>query len=228
MSIIHYIATLKMPSKIAEKIEHLQVIQSSLTGNTNFPASVWPAGIVSLPTFTTNVANLAAAEIKVKNKTGPVAARTPLLKLCEANAKTIMASVVQVVADNNATNAEAIITSGGYGMKPVVITKQKQVNGAYNTQIAGTVLLTREGKGHTEYRMSKDKITIIGLPGSSAAHTFVPSLTVGTTNYFSMKPVNTTKKTYDWCPWIELQIGAGGKNTGKSGLTGTAFGAATT
>ncbi len=59
--------------------------------------------------------------------------------------------------------------------------------------------------------MSKDMITIINLPATSTAHTLVPSLNPGDVWWFRNKKVNTAKTTYNWSPWVKLQVSAGGK-----------------
>jgi len=213
----HILAVLNMPAKIADKIVRAQSILAKLTGNPTFPLSGWPANVVSLAQLGTDVTALVNAESAVKNRTGTAAARNVALATVIADLRSIL-TMVQLKADANPGNAANIITNAGFGVKTVHM-KQKQRNDAQNTQVLGTVLLTGDGGGHHEWQMSKDKITITDLPPTSAAHTLVTGLKTGDVWYFRNRKINTAKTTYNWCPWIELTVGSGGKNTGKGGNT---------
>jgi hypothetical protein len=128
-------------------------------------------------------------------------------------------TVVQHAADLNPANAQAIITGAGYTYR-IAKLKQKQINAALNTEISGTVLLTADGTGHHEWQMSKDMVT----PGpiiapTSTAHTLLPGLNPGDGWWFRMKKLDTAKNTYNWCGWIFLKVGAGGKLGGHGNAT---------
>ena len=222
MSIItvhHLIATLKMPVAIGEKIQRLHTIDSSLTSSTWFPAAAWALSPVTLLQFGSSITDVVNAQTLVTTSRGQSGNRDTKLGIAKVNAETIMHSVVQATADANPTNAENIILSGGYFIRIAKI-RLPRINDALNTEIAGTVLLTSETDGHTEWFMSKDKIAITQLPSTSGNHTLVPGFTTGDVWYFRNHKVNTTKVTYGFSPWIELKIGAGGKNTGTSATTG--------
>ncbi len=213
----HILAVLKMPAKIADKIIKAQAILVKLTNNITFPVASWPANVVSLAQFGTDVTALVNAESAVKNRTGNAAARNVALAVVMADLRSIL-TMVQLKAEANPTNAQAIIQNAGFDVK-TIHTKQKQHNDAQNTQVVGTVLLTGDGGGHHEWQMSKDKITITDLPPTSTAHTLVTGLHTGDVWYFRTRKINTAKTTYNWCAWIELTVGSGGKNTGKGGTS---------
>ena len=209
------IAVLSMPAKMGDKIIKAQSILAKLTGNTTFPIASWPANVVTLAQFGIDVNTLVSAETAVKNKTGTAAARNAALVTVMTDLRSLM-YMVQLKADANPANSTSIILNAGYTVR-ASHTKQKQQNDAQNTQILGTILLTADGSGHHEWQMSKDKITITDLPPTSTAHTLVAGLKTGDVWYFRNHKINTAKTTYNWCAWIELTVGSGGKNTGKGG-----------
>jgi hypothetical protein len=219
ITVHHLIAVLKIGNSIGGKIQRLQTVNSSLGSSTWFPATAWALSPVTLAQFGTSVTNLVTAQTAVTTSRGQSGNRDAKLSIAKINAETIMHSVVQATADANATNAETIILSGGYFVKKITV-HLPRINDAINSQIAGTVLLTAETDGHTEWFMSKDKIAITQLPSTSGNHTLVPGFTTGDVWYFRNHKVNTTKVTYGFSPWIELKIGAGGKNTGTIRPTG--------
>jgi hypothetical protein len=219
------IAVLKMPGKIADKIVRALAIVGKITGNTNFPIAGWPANVVTLAQFTTDVNNLVAAQAAVVNKTGTVANRKAMLAIVMTDLKQIM-TMVQAKADANTANAENIIVGAGYFVKTSK-TKVKQQNDAVNTEVLGTVLLTADTAGHHEWEMSKDMTTIINLPSTSTSKTYVYNLNQGDVWYFRNHKVNTKKSTYNWSPWVKLIVGPGGRTVGGGNLPGHAGGVAT-
>ncbi len=214
------IAALIMPAKIADKIIRAQSILAKLTNNTTFPIGSWPANVVSLAQFSTDVTALVNAETAVKNRTGNAAARNAALAVVMADLRSIM-TMVQLKADGNLANAETIIISAGYSVRKAK-TRQKQQNDAQNTEIVGTVLLTADVAGHHEWQMSKDTVAIINLPATTTSHTHVQSLIPGDVWYFRNHKVNTQKATYNWSPWVKLMIGPGGRTIGGGNLPGHA------
>ena len=219
-AIHHNIAALKMPKKIGDKIIKAQYIQNKLTGNPNFTVP-YPTGIVSLAQLGTDITALVNAEALAKTKAaGAVAARNLALANVLIDLRSLIL-MVQIKADANVNNSASIILGAGYDVKQAKATAKK-INGAFNTQILGTVLLTADASGHHEWEMSKDQVTITNLPATSTSHTTVANLTTGDVWYFRNRKVNTKKTTYNWCQWIKLVVGAGGKNAGGGSTPGLA------
>ncbi|MHB8259364.1 MAG: hypothetical protein ACYDCN_04715 [Bacteroidia bacterium] len=229
ITIHHLIATLKMPDAIGDKIQRLQTIKSSLTSSTHFSAARWALCPITLLQYGNSVTDLVDAETLVTTQRGQSGNRNTKLGVAKTNAETIMHSLVQATADDpaNVANAETIILSGGYFVRATAI-HLPRINAAYNSEILGTVILTAETDGHTEWFKSKDKVTITQLPSTSGNHTKDSGFTTGDVWYFCNHKVNTTKVTYGMSAWIELKIGAGGKNVGTSAITGHGGGLPTT
>ena|SRR5665213_3431374 len=205
----HLLAVLKMPTKWASRISRAQFIQGKLTNNSYFPLNGWPANVVTLAQLGFDITAFINAQNAVIARTGSVAARNAAFLIVRTDLEALKA-MVQLKADANPTNAATIITSAGYFVKTVKA-KQKQINDAMNTQISGTVLLTSDTAGHHEWEQSKDTITIIHIPATSTSFTTVANLNPGDVWWFRNKRVDTKKNTYNWSPWVKLQVGAGGK-----------------
>lgn len=209
------VAVIKMPAKIGDKIIRLQQTESKLTNNTWFPTG-WLAGTLSLAQFTTDVNTYMSAETNVKNHvSGAVGARNAAYQTIKADLQLILA-MVQAKANVNLAMAAAIIGSVGFFSRNEGGTHKKQ-NAAFNTQIVGTVTLTADGTGHHEWQMSKDMIAITNLPATTTAETQVTGLNTGDVWYFRNRKVNSKKTTYNWSAWIQLKVGAGGRNLGGGG-----------
>ena len=205
-------AVIKMPTKIGDRIVRLQEIESKLTSNIYFLVG-WLAGTLNLAQFTADITAYITEHTAVQNHTaGAVGLRNAAYATLKSDLQLILA-MVQSKANANLTISVAIIESVGFFVRTTHGGYKKQ-NAAFNTQIVGTVLLTADGTGHHEWEMSKDMVTIINLPATSAAHTTVPGLKPGDVWYFRMRKVNSKKNTYNWCNWIMLVIGAGGRNLG--------------
>jgi hypothetical protein len=216
------IAVLKMPGKIGDKIIRALAIVGKLTGNALFPVASWPANIVSLAQFTTDVNTLVDAQTAVTNKTGTTAARNEALAVVMKDLKQLK-TMVQAKADLTPATAQSIIEGAGYFVKTST-KKEKQQNDALNTEVLGTVLLTADTPGHHEWEQSKDQVTIIHLPSTSGSRTYVYDLNPGDVLYFRNKKVDTKKSTYNWSPWIKIIVGPGGKVVGGGILPGHAGG----
>lgn len=213
-------AALKMPAKIGDKIIRVQEVQSKMTGNTYFPTG-WIAGTVTQGQFNTDVAALVTAETNVKNKVpGAVPKRDAAFLVVKSDLAAIMA-MVQLKVNSDPANGATIIEACGFFVKGTR-GGQKRQNAAFNTEILGTVLLTAEGTGYHEWQMSKDKVTIVKHWVTSMAHTKEPGFVTGEVWYFRMKKVDTKKKTYNWCEWIQLIIGPRGRAVGSGKTHGSA------
>ena len=210
------IAVIKMPVKIGDRIIRLQQTESKLTNNTYFPTG-WLASTLNLAQFTADALAYINAETSVKNHVaGAVGLRNAAYQTIKADLQLILA-MVQGKANANLAIAEAIIGSVGFFVRNGN-GKQKKQNAAFNTQILGTVTLTADGAGHHEWQMSKDMVTITSLPATTTSETHVSGLNTGDVWYFRNHKVNSKKTTYNWSPWIQLKVGAGGKNLGGGGI----------
>jgi hypothetical protein len=213
------IAVIKMPGKWGDKIIRLQEIESKLTVNIYFLAG-WLAGTLNLAQFTTDVTAFMTAVANVKSRVaGAVGARNTAYTTIKTDLQLIL-SMVQSKANINEGIAEAIIGSVGFFVRSGG-GKHKKQNAAFNTEVLGTVTLTADGTGHHEWQMSKDQINFINLPATTTAQTQVTGLNTGDVWYFRNRKVNSKKTTYNWCMWIQLKIGAGGKNLGGGNVHGT-------
>ncbi|MHB8259122.1 MAG: hypothetical protein ACYDCN_11615 [Bacteroidia bacterium] len=228
ITIKKFLVILKMPRKIGDKIIRLNDIKNKITLSSYFTGTGWTA-TVTLAQFGLDIGAYIAAVTDVKNHVaGAVGVRTStFVTVKDIDIEQLMA-MVKDKARANLSLAEAIILSAGF-FTQVVHVKQKLTDDAFNTEIAGLLLLTGAGGGPHEFQMSKDKINIIHLDPSTTATTHVPGnsvgvppLIVGDTWFFRMRKVNTKKRTFNWCKWIELKIGAGGRNLGGIVIHGLA------
>ena len=212
------IAIIKMPTKIGDRIIRLQETVSRLTNNVYFPTG-WTAGTLTQAQFTLDVNAFILQVTNVRNHVaGAVGLRNAAYNTLKADLLLILA-MVQNKANANLTIAEAIIGSAGFFVRSGGGSHKKQ-NAAFNTQMLGTVTLTADGAGHHEWQMSKDMVNITNLPATTTAETHVTGLTTGDVWYFRNHKVNSKKTTYNWSAWIQLKIGAGGKNLGGGGSHG--------
>ena len=205
-------AVTKMPSSIGDQIIRVEDIEGKLTGNTYIPDG-WTTGTLTQALFKIMVAAFLSAEVQVKARVaGAVALREAAFLTLKQNIELVRA-MVQGIANASPTLAASIIESAGFFVADTHGTQKRQ-NAAYNTEIPGMILVTSDGKGYHEWEMSKDMINIINLPSTSGSKTTVPNLIPGDTWYFRSKKVDTKKKTYNWCGWIIIKVGLGGKNIG--------------
>jgi hypothetical protein len=200
----HIIAVLNMPTLIGDKIIKAQFIQSKLTGNASFPVP-YPSNIVTLAQLGLDITALVSAQTAVQNKApGASDARNVAFNTVLSDLRNIM-TMVQSKADSQPANSETIIQGAGYDVKQTAI-KQKQQNGANNTSVSGTVLLTADGAGAHEWQQSKDEIAIINLPATSAAHTLVSALIPGAVWFFRNRKIAKKGEAFDWSDWMRLLI----------------------
>ncbi len=200
----HIIAKLDWPTDIPGRLQLAKKIVTKLTGNINFPIASWPSIITSLAQLISDVNAFDTAETAVHSKTGSVTARDIAMNAVHADLESIK-KLVQIKGDANAINAEEVILGAGYDVK-IVFIKQQQQNSVQNTEISGTILATADGRGYHSWQISPDEKTITTLEPTSEAHTLIPGLTLGQIYYVRSKKINTKKKTYEWCPWMEIRV----------------------
>ena len=213
-------AAIKMPSKWGDRVLRVEAIQLKLTDNTYFPTG-WTQGTLTQAQFNTDVTAFVNEAAAAEGHTaGAVGLRNDAFDTLKADLDLVLA-MVKAKAKANLGIAVTIIESAGL----FVVAKhgtQKRKNEAYNTQIPGTVIITADGGGHTQWEMSKDMVTITNLPSTNTSKTSVTDLTPGDVWYFRSKKVDTKKNTYNWSAWFPLKIGSGGRNFGRGGAHSTA------
>jgi hypothetical protein len=213
-------AVLKMPSKWGDRVLRVQDIEGKLTNNSYFPTG-WIAGTLTQAQFNADCTAFINTEAAINtHAAGAVGLRNAAYKKLKQDLGYVMV-MVQAKADANYTIAETIIESTGFIVRTIT-GGHKRINAAYNTQLPGTVIITADGGGHTQWEMSKDMVAITNLPSTNTSKTTVNGLTPGDNWYFRSKKVDTQKKTYNWSPWFLLKIGTGGRNLGGGGTHSTA------
>ena len=211
ISVKHLLAVLKMPGKIGDKIIRMQFILGKLTGNTDFPTP-WPVNITTLIQLGTDITAFINANTNVKNRVvGATGIRAKALGVVMTDLRNIM-TMVQTKADSNPANAQAVIEGAGFFVKTSTA-RQKQQDGAHNTNISGTVMLTASLSGHHEWEMSKDMVTATGLPSTSKSHTLVQGLNPGDVWYFRNRKIGRNGVQFNWTGWVRLRVGEGGTGT---------------
>ena len=214
-------AVLKMPRRMADKVIKANAILAKLQNNAYIVANWFPY-MVSLADFETHVQEFTQAEVNTKQRTvGLVGIRDASLLVLMTDLRHIQ-SMVESLAGLDPENAQSFIESAGFTMKTSNGHRPKQINAAYNTQIAGTVKLTGDGIRAHEWEMSKDQVNITSLPATSTAYTYVKNLTPGDVIYFRTRKLCTNKMEYNWSHWMMLCVGFGGINIGNATSNNTA------
>jgi len=161
----------------------------------------------TLPTVTTDLNNLDAAESKALTKVkGAAEDRDSKKEIILKDARALLA-YVQGVADNNLPNAETIIMSAGLSIKK----KKMHVKGLLQTkqsQASGTILIIAKAaasRASYEWQMSPDMINWTNLPSTLQAKTSVSGLTPLKTYYFRYKAV-LKKGESDWSTFVSAVV----------------------
>jgi len=110
---------------------------------------------------------------------------------------------VQKLADADKPNAETIITAAGMGTKTVSI-RQKQKNTAKDGPVEGSVILTAEGKGPHNWRISKDEIVWTILLGTLGASKRVNDLDEGEKYFFQNAKIPKNEEDTTWSESVSL------------------------
>ncbi|HEX7413525.1 MAG TPA: hypothetical protein VF411_05720, partial [Bacteroidia bacterium] len=134
------IAVLKMSRRMGDKIIRANGILTMLQNNA-YIISMWLADVVSLTQFEAHVQAFNEAEVNTKQRTiGLVGLRDAALVVLMQDLMQIR-GMVQGIACQTPDTAQSIIESAGFFLKTSAH-RPKQINAAYNTQIAGIVKLT--------------------------------------------------------------------------------------
>jgi hypothetical protein len=195
------IAVLKKPVKVGDLITYAKAVYKAMKANALFAAS-----LATLAELETAITALYDAETGHKQKPPTVstearnAAKTAVNKLLNT-----LRDDVQKVADDDPPNAEAIIVAAAMFVKKSSA-RGKQKNTAENGNEPGTVVLTAEGKGGHEWRMSQDDENWIPLEYTGTSKTVVKGLKSGEIYYFQNRKVYTKGVKSEWSQSIKIRV----------------------
>jgi hypothetical protein len=173
------IATLDMPTGKGQRSARATIISAAAGGSTFL--TIPPATITALNNLITLYTNSTTA--------GRKSAYNKLSKALKA-----LMATFQTAGDLNPDTAEALIKSGGFGVKKVAI-KQKQIFGAKNGPDSGSILLVAQGGGNYschDWMISLDGIHFTRMAPTVAGNTKATGLTPLTWAWFTHELV--TKK----------------------------------
>jgi hypothetical protein len=180
------IAVLNLPRGIAALISYVRGIILAMTGNTNFTT---PSPTLAVLTADVNALDAAESLAHTKAK-GTAEARNAKKETLLKDLHALLA-YVQIIADNNPTNAEAIILSSGMGVRKTSVKHISDFK-AINAKVSGNVMLSVKAankRASYEWQISTDQETWTFLPVTLQAKTLVSGLSPGTRYYFRYKSV---------------------------------------
>jgi hypothetical protein len=195
------IVALNFPTVISLFIIFAKAIYKAMFNNRNFAASASKVERLGL-----DIANLDAAETACNTKppTGSVEVRNVALEAVKADLRSLR-NDVQEVADANPANAQAIIASAAMSIKKST-PHGKQQNTAKDGVEEGSVILTGEGSGPHEWRMSYDEKEWIYLPASRSSKTTVTGLVPGTLCYFQNRMILANGEKSEWSQSVKFRV----------------------
>jgi hypothetical protein len=186
LSTRHITAVLRMPRQVKQVGAFGTAIVNSVNGNPFFPSPTPP-----IATIQADIAALVAAEAAVLSRTkGAAETRNAKLVIVKNDLQHLM-DYVQGVADNNPSDAEAIIQSAGLAVRKIG-THTKNDLEAEQGEASGTVKLTAKAaaaRASYEWSYSLDQKTWTTLPVTLQAKTVVTGLPSGSVVYFRVRPV---------------------------------------
>jgi hypothetical protein len=196
----HILAVLNFPAKISYFLLYAKSIYKAMNGNPLFTSVS-----TQVTALNTDITLLDTLETAAKSRTvGTVDARNAQVEVVKNDLR-LMRNLVQALADATPAKAEQIITSAGMTVKK---TGQhgRHTNLAVNYTEPGTVLLTGEGTGPHEWRMSTDEINWTPLPASRSSKTIVSGLTPNTKYYFQNRQILTKGLKSEWSPVFSIRV----------------------
>ena len=158
------VVVIGMPTKVNEYIPWATAKHDKMKSNTRYDSLA-----AKLVTFEEDNKKLRDAQTGCTSKPRTVSTETRnnYWNTSQGDVR-ILAGNVQEMADLDPANATIIITDAGFGVKHVPI-KQKQKNTAVDGPEVGEVILTGEGRGPHNWRVSKDQETWTILLASKTA-----------------------------------------------------------
>jgi hypothetical protein len=169
------------------------LIVTKMTGNAYFKTPTPPLATVSADNAAYSKAQAAAL---MKTKTA-IADRDAKRTVVVTDLRMLKA-YVQSIANADAANAAAIITSAGLGVRKAT-SHTKQAITAKPGKVSGVVMVVAKSAGRASYdwQTSPDGKTWTSLPSTLQARTSLQNLTPGTTVYFRHRTV-TKAGVGDW------------------------------
>lgn len=200
----HIIVKLNWPTKVLEKIAMSKNIQTRMTGNPNFPLP-YPANVCTLTQLGTDIVAVDTAQANVKaGVKGASQDRNEKQRTVKLDLESIK-YMVQIKSDGSPATAESMILTTGFDFK-VATFRQKQQLGVKRTNVSGAYILLADGGGEHEWQITMDKVNIITLPATSAAHTLASGLTLLKTYYQRNRKVGKKGAVNDWSAWFEFNV----------------------
>lgn len=140
---------------------------------------------------------------RTKPPTGTIEARNAALQAVKTDLKSLR-NDVQEVADADPENALAIIASANMSVKNSA-THTKQQNAAEVGVEDGTLVLTGEGAGAHEWRVSTDEIVWTYITPSYTSKTIATDLISNTYYYCQNKKMLRNNKKGEWSQSIKIR-----------------------
>ncbi len=192
---------MKIPAAFGKLMILLKAIYSSMSANARYIGSA-----AKLVIFKDEIKTLDETQTgykskpQTKTKAERDAARVKVIKTAWS-----LAADVQALADEDVENAPAIIEGAGMSVSKHT-SRGKQQNDAENGTEEGSVILTAEGKGGHEWRMSKDDETWTLIEYSNTSKTTVKGLTSGQIYFFQNLQVFTKGRKGEWSQSIKIRV----------------------
>jgi hypothetical protein len=117
----------------------------------------------------------------------------------------LIAGKVQEMADEDPENAETIISEAGFGVKKIPI-RQKQKCTVTDGPEKGSVVITGEGRGAHNFRISTDGVTWTNLLASSNSRKIEKNLTVGKLYYFQSAKALKNGEEGQWSQSVSIVV----------------------
>jgi hypothetical protein len=195
------IVALNLPSQNAAFIVFAKAIFKAMSGNAYFTS--FSAKITE---FGTDITALDAAETGCSTKpaTSTTAARDAAMEKVKSDLY-YLRDGVQQIAEEDPSNAEAIILSAAMGIKKSSPHARKQNTVADGSE-EGSVNLVGEGSGPHEWRISTDEKTWTILASSLTSKTTVNGLIPGTVYYFQNRQILTSDQKGEWSQIVKLRL----------------------
>ena len=197
------LVAIKLPGPVPALIKTVKAVAAALTGNAHFPnlaptLSTLNASLAALDTAETSTKTRAAGTVATRN-----AARTQLLSEVHA-----LKAQVQLVADANPEQAEAIIASAGMSVRKATM-HAKATFAARAGGTSGSVKLAARAaalRASYEWEWSVDGgKTWTQAPPTLQARTAISGLPVGTNVQFRYRYVTKTGAA-DWSQATSLLV----------------------
>ncbi|MCX6238712.1 MAG: hypothetical protein NTY07_14305 [Bacteroidia bacterium] len=195
------IVVLNFPKVISNFIVYAKSIGMAMDGNSHFTAQA--AKVTKLKTDT-SVLDAAETALHTNPPTQTVEARNAALELVKDDLRALR-NEVQNIADADPDNALDIIASAAMSVKDISA-HGKQKNTATDGVDEGSVVLTGEGAGAHEWRISTDEINWTLLPASLTSKTTITDLISGGIYYFQNRRMLRNDEKSEWSQSVKFRL----------------------